>query len=929
MIPSARPNRVPRSKYLPLIQTKLHRPAVGRLFVHRPRLNEQLNRGLDGPLSLVCAPAGFGKTTTVSAWIDSLNAGTADGRALPSAWLTLDERDGDLIVFMHYFIAALRTIFPGACAETAEMLTALALPGLDLLTATLSNEIASLPSPFVMVLDDNASADNRAVYVLFGKLLRHWPPPMHLVMISRREPPLPLAGLRAKDMVSEIRTSDLRFTREETAAFLDLSLPSDVDPAILDRLERATEGWITGLRLIIRTSHIPDVSDGGQVIGASSATSVTDYLFDEVLSGQPDPIRAFLLQTAILDRFCTSLAAAVIGRDDPEYNVQECIAWIAQADLFVSAQDDRGEWYRSHPLFQALLLKRLRARFSPEQVNRLHERAAGWFAERGETDEAIHHALAIGNLELAARLMEQGLCDVLNRDDPPALERWLRLLPEELVQHRAGLLMLKAWVLQFSWQLAAQARILDQAEALLASDEGRDPGEVGYDAKIVRGQLATMRAQQAFWSHQPTRAIACCQEAMALLPQSWVYVRGAAVLYEGLARWTGGDGDAIARLLLERYELLEHKTDYVALRHLLALCFVWHQSGQLERLRQTARVMLEQAQRGESAYMRNWAHYFFGVVHYERRELERAGQPLAHLVEHYHTIFMAMLHDGFALMTLVLLARGDVAGAMALSRRLSELDLERLGDETDASRALRARLQLVQGDVEEAGRWADAFTSPLPERPMMWIENPHLTRARILIARNRDADAATALEVLDALYDLAERTHNTPIKIESLALQALALDAMRRPEDGLDALRQALDLCHPGDFVRVFVDLGPHMMAMLRRLATNGFAIETIRRILAAFPRPSSGALGNGHLAGVARSFADVNASLVELLTPRELEILELLHRDLSDKEIASTLFLSPLTVKRHKANIFGKLGVHRRADAVARAEMLGILATR
>jgi LuxR family maltose regulon positive regulatory protein len=392
--------------------------------------------------------------------------------------------------------------------------------------------------------------------------------------------------------------------------------------------------------------------------------------------------------------------------------------------------------------------------------------------------------------------------------------------------------------------------------------------------------------------------------------------------------WTRGDGDAVAQLLLERYELLEHKTDYVALRHLLVLCFVWHQSGQLERLRQTAQVMLEQAQRGDLPYIRNWAHYFLGVVHYERRELERARVPLSQLVEHYHTIFMAMLHDGFALMALVSQAQGETERAMSLARRLSELDLERLGDETDASRALRARLQLMEGNVEEAGRWADTFTLALPERPMLWIENPHLTQARILIARNRDADAAAALEIIEGLLSLAERTHSTPVKIESLALQALALDAIGHPEDGLSALRQAVNLCHPGDFVRVFVDLGPHMMAMLRRLATDGFAIETIRRILAAFPRPGSGALGNGHLAGVARSSADVNASLVESLTPRELEILELLGRNRSDKEIARELFLSPLTVKRHKANIFGKLGVHRRADAVARAEMLGILAT-
>jgi LuxR family maltose regulon positive regulatory protein len=258
------------------------------------------------------------------------------------------------------------------------------------------------------------------------------------------------------------------------------------------------------------------------------------------------------------------------------------------------------------------------------------------------------------------------------------------------------------------------------------------------------------------------------------------------------------------------------------------------------------------------------------------------------------------------------------------SQRLSELDLERLGNESDVSRSLRARLQLLQGDVEEAGRWADTFTAPLPDRPMLWIEIPHLTRARILIARNRDADAATALEALEDLHGLAERTHNTRVKIESLALQALALDTLGRPEDGLDALNQTLDLCRPGDFIRVFVDLGPHMKAMLRRLAGHDFAPETIQRILAAFP--GSGTPGYSHEAGSTRSLVPGEGSLLEPLTPRELEILALLRKNLSDKQIARKLFLSPETVKRHAANIYGKLGVHRRSDAVAAAEARGIL---
>ena len=350
-------------------------------------------------------------------------------------------------------------------------------------------------------------------------------------------------------------------------------------------------------------------------------------------------------------------------------------------------------------------------------------------------------------------------------------------------------MLLKAWVVQFSWQLGAQTRIMDEVEALLAADEGRDRDELDYDPEIVRGQVALLRGQWAFWANRPDHAITLCQESLTLLPQAWTLRGGAALLYEALAMWTRGDDDAVWRFLTEGYESLENKTDNVALRYLLALCFTRYQAGQLEHLQQTALVLREQAHRGPLAYLRHWAQYFLGVVHYERSELEKAGAPLSYLVEHQHTIFMAVLHDAFALMAVVAQAQGAPEGALQLSRQLSESDIERFGDENDVSRSLRARLQLLEGDLEKAGRWADTFTQPLPDRPLLWIEKPHLTRARILIARNRDDDTTIALGVLDAVLDLARRTHSTPAMIEALTLRALALDAMSRQDEGLDALR--------------------------------------------------------------------------------------------------------------------------------------------
>lgn len=910
------------STSIPLIRAKLYRPPVGQFYVDRPRLNEQLDRGLEGALTLVCAPAGFGKSTMISAWLDGLDA------PLPSAWLSLDERDSDITVFTRYLIAALRTISPDACPETLRLLDAPELAPLPHIAALLDNEIAALPPRFVLVLDDYSNITDDRVHELLNELLRHAPPPMHLVLIARRDPPLRLTGLRARGLLAEVRTPGMRFTREEIAAYLRRALPQHTDPALLAQFEQVTEGWGAGLHLTALALRAAAPPEASLVARLSGDAHVTEYLFDEVFSLQPALIQSFLLRTAILDRYCASLASAVLGGDNPGCDAPACIEQIKRADLFIMSLDGRNEWHRYHHLFQSFLLERLAAECSPDQINALQARAASWFAARGLIDEALHHALVAGNHDLAIEVVERGLRNALNLEDAASFERWLSLFPEEIVSSRPGLQIVRAWKLQFSWQLAAQVVILDRVEAMLNSDAARPlTWEGGSDLRPLRGQIALMRAQQAYFASQPKRAMAFAEEALAHLPQSWVYARGAAVLYSALGRWSAGEGAGLAQSLLDRYESLADKMDTYALRHLLAVCFISVQAGQLERARQAAEAMLHQGQRSGSALIQNWARYFLGLVHLERDELTEADQHFSILTAHRYTTFMAALHDGFAGMALVHQARGDSAAAQQTVQALSEIDLERVGMEDVRTGALRARLQLRQGDVEPAGRWADAFTAPVPDQPILWMDTPHLTRARILIARNRGSDLPAALEILDAVFDVAERTHNATHMMRVLALRALALEMMGEREGAQIAMKDAVALARPGGLIRVFVDLGPPMQAMLRRLSRQGDETESIRRILNAFP--DSGSTSVAPDASVERSPDRGNGSLVEPLTARELEILELLRGNLSDKEIARELIISLATVQRHTANIYGKLGVHRRSDAVAEAEALGLLPPR
>ena len=930
-----------------LITTKLHRPLVTGDHIDRPRLLQKLQRGLTHPLTLVCAGAGFGKTTLVSCWLAqnderatmNAEAGTAEtsglhrssfiGHRFPYAWLSLDAQDSDLGRFVTYLVAALRTVFPDACSQTMDLIHAQIEPPLELLAVTLINELALLPDRFVLVLDDFGSIHGVAVPELLNRLLQHWPPPLHLVLISRHNPPLGLPRLRANGQITEIRSRDLRFTPEETAAYLDRALPAPLSQPVLAVLEQRAEGWIAGLQLAtlaLRTLSDAEIDEAISVVGEADALQ---YLVDEVLSGQSRPVQDFLLKTSILDRFCASLCEAVVGEEAAGWPARESLAWIERANLFVIPLDHNRQWYRYHHLFQEMLRRRLQESVGADEVNRLHGRASAWFAGQGQIDEALHHALAAGDQQQAARLLECQLRPALNSDEWPALARKLRLLPAELIERRPWLLMTRAWTLSSSWQLGAVPRVLDQVEALIAQDAALvlpadDPGDV----PALRGQVAALRAQQSYMHNQPATAVAYGQQALASLPQPWLYPRGGAMLYLAMSMQALGQGDAAERRLLAEYENLPDRTDSYALRLLFGLTFIRFQAGQLELASQTAQELLYQAHRRLLPVSEGWAHFYLARVAYQRNDLDLAAKHFGELVDMRYRVHAQAARNGLVGLAQVYGVSDRLVEAWQTWQMLSQFDLDLTGHETEETRGLRAWLLLRQGDLVGAGRWADSFSTTVADRPLIWPQHPHITKAHFLLARGAPADPQGALEIGDAFCALAERAHNTHALIAGLLVRALALDAQGQGDAALAALQRAVELAQPGGFIRIFVDLGPRMQALLRQLAGEEASSEAIRRILAAFPDSLDGADGAAATQSVQRSSLQV-AGLVEPLTMREREILQLLREPLGGKEIANKLFISPTTLKRHTSNIYGKLDVHNRWDAVAAAEALGILPPR
>jgi len=920
-----------------LLQTKLQRPRVPRHFVPRPRLIARLDQGAQGPLTVVCAGAGYGKTTLVSAWIESLATENQSQRELV-AWVSLDERDSDLGLFLRYFIAGLRTMFVDACPATFSLLQATRQPPSEVLSATLINEIAALPQDFILVLDDHHRVTGMAVPELVGEFERHWPQPMHLVLISRHMPALSLASWRAKGQLTEIRVRDLRFTPDEAALYLEQALRTPLSRPAIDLLERRTEGWIAGLQLAslsLRDAEDPE----GLLAGLSGQDAgFAEYLAGDVLSHQPAAILSFLLQTAILDHFCVALCEAAISSEEG-WNARRCIDWVERHNLFVSSLDSYKEWYEYHQMFRDVLLPRAMAELGSDRVADLQRKAAAWFANRGLVDEAVRYALAAGDREMAAGFVAQGLCDVLNREDRPTLDRWLGYFPDEFVQNRLDLLLVRGFSLFLSWQVGPLARLLPRAVALLEQESGMVTA--GAEPGALRGCLAVLCAFVAWLGNDVDGAAAYSREVMALLPEAWLFVRSGGALFQALAMQASGQWQPAVRHLIESYENLGDRTSVYALRHLQGLCLVYYrQAGDLEQVVQTGQRLVEAAEHSRLSLLQGWGYQCVGLAHYQRNELAAARQCFIKLLNFRYTANIGALRDGVQRLALIHEIAGEQAEAWEMVQLLSQLDLDQMGHEGDETRALRARLWLMRGELESAARWADDFAAPVPDQAWPWHDPPHLIKARILLARGTAADVQSALEILAALGEVAERSHNVRLLIEVLALRALVLGALGRAGDARAALLAAVDLARPGGFLRPFLDLGPRMREALDQLARQEDfpGLPTVRRILAEFgDQPTDPAQGGQEVNRPIRVLPPGSTAgeefslqpLVEPLTPREIEVLMLMQAPLSFKEIARGLCISYNTAKRHSINIYGKLGVNKRRAAVARAAALGLIPPR
>ncbi|MFQ5857463.1 MAG: LuxR C-terminal-related transcriptional regulator [Anaerolineae bacterium] len=881
----------------PLLTTKLYIPPARPELVSRPRLIERLNAGLHSKLTLISAPAGFGKTTLLSEW--------AAGCERPIAWASLDKDDNDPTRFWGYFVAALQTVRARTGEAALALLQSPHVPPIEAILTTLINEITDIPDCFVLVLDDYHVIEAQPIHAALSFLLDHMPPQMYLVIATRADPPLPLSRLRGRGQLTELRTADLRFTPDEAAAFLNQVMGLGLSSNDVTALDARTEGWIVGLKMAALAMRGRGTERIASFVAAFAGSHryILDYLTDEVLLQQPESVQTFLLQTAILDRLTGPLCDAVTGQSDGQTMLERLEA----ANLFIVPLDDERRWYRYHHLFADLLRKRL-SQTQPDLQPALHRRASEWYEKNGLIGEAVSYALDTGDVELVARLVGTNALAMMEHGELTTLERWLDALPDQVVRSQPWLSVAHAWMLAFTGQLDAVEPLLRDAEEAAVS--WQQPAEEQH----IRGHFAAVRACVAVVTGDKLQTAELAREALELLPADDLMTRGWAAMVLGLNLYQSGDIAAADQALSEAVKICRATGDsHVAVLALCNLGAVQMNKGQLiqaaHTFREALRLAEEYADRaGRRLPVSAYAHTYLGALLCQWNDLDAAMSHLREGIE-LSKQWGEPLRLGGAYLNLAeaLQTIGDADGALDAIQKAEQV-MTKLSPWCAARVAsVEALIRLKQGDTAGASRWAASHENGLNDYfDVFDYWYGCLVKTRVDIAQGRLDEA---LETVTQVLKGAETAEGKDHVIGALALQAIALQAQGERDQALIALEQALTLAEPEGYVRIFVDEGAPMAALLRIAASRGIALDYVSELLAAFGEA-----------------APPSTPLIEPLSERELEVLRLLAAGLSNREIGAELFLAVGTVKKHTSNIYGKMNVHKRTQAVARARELGLV---
>ncbi len=860
-------------------------------------------------LLLICAPVGFGKTTLIGEWIRQIGAGIA--------WVSLDHDDNDLTRFWAYVITALQATAPDIAQDFGQeallLLQTPKSPQYDLMMAGLINSLTALAEDIVLILDDYHLIDAQTIHTTLTYLLDHLPPRLHILIASRADPPLPLSRLRARNQLLELRADDVRFNHAETAAFLQRAVALPLSNEDIGALEMRTEGWIAGLQLAAHS--VQGRTDVGDFLAAFTGSHryIVDYLAEEIFHQQTETVQTFLLHTSILEHLSAPLCDALSGRNDGQRMLEQ----LERANLLLVPLDEERRWYRYHQLLATFLVTRLRRTY-PERVAPLHLAAARWYEQQGMVIEAIDHFVAAQAWEQAADTLERVVGFLLTQGGLDMVQRWLSILPAD-VQRRTFLRIARAW-------LAALHERFDEVEALLQTVELELPRESAKTGQAL-GLVAAIRAYLASGRGDMARSIELSEQALDHLPDENVFLRGLLALNLARAYRLRGDAVAASQTMADLHAMTQAGGDLQTMFMRLRLLML---QGRLRQAAATCRQILRQVEvsRPDRRADSTWkaANIAWSALLYERNELDEAEQRLHKVIaeaDHNRSGVEDLI--GTALLARIGQVRGRALEAQSLLRRIEAMSRNLGIHPIEAQvRAMIARLALAHGDVAAAVEWAQNFDASLTQKPGVVHEFESLMRARIFLHQGQ---AQAALRLLDGLQLTATASEMPRSAIEISLLQALALEAVGRRQSALEQLARALAVAEPEGYIRIFVDEGEPLWPLLNSLR-QAQRRGDFAAITAPYVDELAQTLATEHPPLAANAGYPVEQPLVEPLTEREIDVLRAMARGCSNAEIAEELTVAVSTVRTHIKNLYGKLAVRNRVEAVNRARELNLLAS-
>lgn len=919
-----------------LLTTKLNIPRIRRGIVPRLHLIDRLNDGMERKLSLISAPAGFGKTTLVIEWIDAVRNPINDRtqEQLKIGWLSLDEGDNDPLQFIAYLIAALNR----AAGEEEvygkgelHLLQSHQPPAVESILVPLINEISIAKDKLVIVFDDYHVVNSPEINQILSFLLENLPPQLHLVIVSREDPGLPLPRYRARAQMTELRAVDLRFSSSEAADFLTQVMGLNLSQEDIAALERRTEGWIAGLQLAAVSLSGKD--QPGELIKSFSGSHriVLDYLIEEVLQEQPEDIQLFLLQTSILSRMNAAICDALTGLT----NGQETLEYLEQANLFIIPLDDERQWYRYHHLFTDLLVQRLNQLYG-NRISELHLRASRWLEANGQFDAAVEHALRAGDYEHVSNLVE-GRADYLwMHGEHYKLRRWLERIPDGFILTKALLSISQGYYLHSAGHHQAGEEYLQAAEYLFdppdkTPNASKNDDQHTYSAQerlMLRSRLAVIRSLICTFTGDIPGMLQGSNKALELLDEKDSTWRCLAAFTLGDAYSYLGDMKASYKARAEALRACEAEGDlyYTAVAS-LKLAATLYEQGELQHTLQLCQRTLGQV--SNTAFAKSspvgCLMVLYGDVLAEMNETDQAKDLAIRGVQiSERGGNLTLLGYSYLYQLRVLLALGDFNQAQEVFSRVSQLNHETTVPAwlTNQMAAWQVRINLEQNQMQPALDWveqagiAENPTAEMISKIDFLLLFDYIMLSRVLIAQQRYDQAITLLQ---ALSMRAEKGGRIMRVIEILNLQALALAAMGDNSAAMIPLERSLAIAEPLGFIRSYVDEGPPMAGLLKEARSQGVYPGYAAQLLLAFQ-------GSETISTADSTASAINASLIEPLSEREIEVLQLLSEGLSNLEIANRLYISLNTVKVHTRNIYGKLGTSNRTQAVATARSMGIL---